>query len=856
MFANLRSNKQRRFMLATFVAISLILSYISQTHAAISSSGSVTPSPPQTAGADPVIGVTDIGRFTITPSSVVNSDVATIGQQLTGIGYAVVSGFDTATGSGAVWNTNNLIVGSSGTGSLEILGGGVVTVDFAGNPASGDLSIGLNPDSVGTVMVSGRGSLLRIGDDTNIGHSPGGPAAGAGTLIIENEGLVIATNDAAGNTDVITVNLHGRIELNNGRLRGEALINNGAIVGHGRLDNEQTILNQINGRIEVEPEQRLVINGGTTGGLGLDNDGTVIVHGGEIEFFEQFTNSNQAAELSLRNGGVVRFPVPVTGFGFDSTGGVLASTGGINDVFGTVRIQGASSKIVIAGESTMVFHDPVTNSGSTIEVFPGSTPIFLQSLIATPPDSVMSLHLTDPTEGPRPAHVEAVGEAQIGGTLEITLSGGFTPSPGDQFTVLHSGGLFGTTFDTVTTTNPGSGLQFFAVYTPTDVAVFTTIAGEKTWGVDANGAASAGANWFGGVVPGGIGDKAAFTTIITANRTVTLDQPLVLGSLRFDDNNNYTIAGPNTLTLQNSGVQPALITVPNTHGNGAHVISAPLQIVSDLVITQDSTQPLTIGGPLDTGPGRTLTKEGAGTVIADRVRAGALNVNVGSLVIASNGGNPGTSAVDNLSVNGTSRFDLNNNDLVVRATAATKNAVHDAIEADIVSAQNGLDAALITKWDGPGITSSTARAANVAQGFDLTGIGVIRNSDLDVTTGISGSSYTSFSGQTVTPDDVLVKYTYIGDANFSGAVSFDDYVGMDNAFFGLIPNLGWATGDINFDGAINFDDYSKVDQAFFFQGGPLAEKSKQRRCRNRALGYWRCLAGLRCYLLMQINCDC
>ena len=74
----------------------------------------------------------------------------------------------------------------------------------------------------------------------------------------------------------------------------------------------------------------------------------------------------------------------------------------------------------------------------------------------------------------------------------------------------------------------------------------------------------------------------------------------------------------------------------------------------------------------------------------------------------------------------------------------------------------------------------------------------------------------------MTPDDVLVKYTYVGDANLSGAVSFDDYVGMDNAFFGLIPNLGWATGDINFDGVINFDDYSKVDQAFFFQGASLS----------------------------------
>ncbi len=99
---------------------------------------------------------------------------------------------------------------------------------------------------------------------------------------------------------------------------------------------------------------------------------------------------------------------------------------------------------------------------------------------------------------------------------------------------------------------------------------------------------------------------------------------------------------------------------------------------------------------------------------------------------------------------------------------------------------------------------------------------MIRNSDIDVITGLPGSTYTSFGGVPVTPDDVLLKYTYLGDGNLDGLVSFDDYVGMDNAFFGLIPNLGWATGDINFDNAINFDDYSVVDQAFFFQAAPLA----------------------------------
>ncbi len=77
-------------------------------------------------------------------------------------------------------------------------------------------------------------------------------------------------------------------------------------------------------------------------------------------------------------------------------------------------------------------------------------------------------------------------------------------------------------------------------------------------------------------------------------------------------------------------------------------------------------------------------------------------------------------------------------------------------------------------------------------------------------------------GETVSPHDILSRFTYIGDGNLDGLVSFDDYVGMDNAFFGLIPNLGWATGDVNFDGVINFDDYTVVDQAFFFQGAPLS----------------------------------
>ena len=180
---------------------------------------------------------------------------------------------------------------------------------------------------------------------------------------------------------------------------------------------------------------------------------------------------------------------------------------------------------------------------------------------------------------------------------------------------------------------------------------------------------------------------------------------------------------------------------------------------------------------------------------------------------------------------------MTNNTLVLHSTEANQDGRYADLRAKIHSAQNGLDPNLVTNWNGTGLTSTTARTRNLATGFDLVSLGLIRNSDLDITTGIPGSAYTSFGGEPVGPHDLLLKYTYIGDANLNGVVSFDDYVGMDNAFFGLIPNLGWATGDVNFDNAINFDDYSKVDQAFFFQGVPLGVgQARACRCARRKVG--------------------
>ena len=430
MSSRMRMDLANVLRLSAASAVLCALLGVQSASAAVSASGS-TSANPTSAGADPIIGVTDIGRLTITAGSTVTSDVAILGEEVNGIGDVLVTDFNPGTAATSTWNTNQLTVGHEGTGRLEILNGAFVNVHFASLPGTGDLIVGAEADSLGTVIVSGLGSMLRLGDDAFLGID------GTGVLIIEDEGYVVGTNDAVSGVDTFTVGLRGRVELNNGRLRTESLANNGAIVGHGRIDSENTIVNSTTGRLEVGGGDRLVVNAGNAGGVGLDNDGEIAVVGGEIEFLERVTNTNTAAEIALLNG-VVRFPK--TGFGFDSTTGVLATTGGTNDIYGTVRIQGASSRIVVAGESTAVFHDPVTNAGGVIEVFPGSSAVYLQGLTTTGSGSALSIHLAAPDEDPDFGQVEVGGSAALDGTLQVQLAGGFVPANGDAFQILTAAG--------------------------------------------------------------------------------------------------------------------------------------------------------------------------------------------------------------------------------------------------------------------------------------------------------------------------------------------------------------------------------------------------------------------------------
>jgi beta-galactosidase len=136
-----------------------------------------------------------------------------------------------------------------------------------------------------------------------------------------------------------------------------------------------------------------------------------------------------------------------------------------------------------------------------------------------------------------------------------------------------------------------------------------------TWTADASGNWSDSNNWFGGNVADGDGNTADFSTInLTADRTITLDAPHTISTLKFGDtapDHNWTLAGANTLTL---GTAPVINVA-----NQTATISAVIAGTAGLTKTGLGT--LTLGGATDAYTGG--TKVNAGTLALDFTASGS-----------------------------------------------------------------------------------------------------------------------------------------------------------------------------------------------------------------------------------------
>ncbi len=285
------------------------------------------------------------------------------------------------------------------------------------------------------------------------------------------------------------------------------------------------------------------------------------------------------------------------------------------------------------------------------------------------------------------------------------------------------------------------------------------------------------------------------------------------GTLRFNLGNTSTVsltAGTNVAvqagaTLELAGTKSALsdgtlhAPIVTNAANANVSVTGTNQVVGAL------TGPITGSLPLGSAVGATTVATGA-NLTATRIRQSSLTINgTGQVTIAANGGNAGTSLLSSLSISPTGLLDLKDNDLLVDNgnLAAVTNLVKSGLN---------IDGAL---WTGPGITSSTA-AADPNQ---TTALGVFLNND-----GSNSPLYATFNGINSDINDVLVKYTFFGDANVDGIVDtsqdFDLYItGLTSG--GSLG--GWLYGDFDYNGfvdaATDFDLY--ITGLTQQSGGPL-----------------------------------
>lgn len=247
-----------------------------------------------------------------------------------------------------------------------------------------------------------------------------------------------------------------------------------------------------------------------------------------------------------------------------------------------------------------------------------------------------------------------------------------------------------------------------------------------TWIHNANSTWNTNANWSPATFPNAIDDTANFLNAITANRVVTLGIPITVGTINFDDNNNYNITA-NTLTLQTS-VGNASVSVTNVNGNGADTISSAVSLASNLTMSLGSSTiaNFTMSGAIS-GVGTGITKTGTGTgslVLSSGSNSytGATNINQGNLTYNTNGCIPAASTVtigDGVTAN------VN---LVIAAAMTAINALNVTINSDGTLMQNSNQGVQLASLQGSGniIISGAGAASNLFN--------------------ISGSTSTTFSG--------------------------------------------------------------------------------------------------------------
>jgi len=168
---------------------------------------------------------------------------------------------------------------------------------------------------------------------------------------------------------------------------------------------------------------------------------------------------------------------------------------------------------------------------------------------------------------------------------------------------------------------------------------------------DNNWVVSGVTNWSAGV-PNAVDAAAVFGNDPGVGPiSVTVDQAVVVGSMKFDNAGGYTIGGGSTITFWTAAVPGAIVDVVS----GSHVINAPLVLnVNATIGVENALDTLTINSNISQALGnRSITKIGPGTLALGGLGstfAGGVTISAGTVSI--NGDAALGAAAGPLTVNG------------------------------------------------------------------------------------------------------------------------------------------------------------------------------------------------------------
>lgn len=301
-----------------------------------------------------------------------------------------------------------LRIGREGRGTVEVRNQGWVRVET-------DTLIGDQPGSNGTAIVSGSDSLLWSLESMAVGNS-----TATGELHLDDLGVARADDDT-------TVGLLGLVEFDGGTLITPSVTSAGVIRGGGRVESANVVNNgEIRNAAGIaNVRERLLFTGD------LANNANIESIGGEIEFLGAVANVGPDAQVVAIDA-ILRF------------GGGVINSGGANIFLENTLIY------VPAGQSFA--------SEGSLTLWAGESTLVGDLELAS--TNILNVELGDPY-----SRLEVVGDAALGGSVNIFLADDYLPQFGDSFEIIDADSRAGS-FTTVGGGGGGAGF-WQASYTAT-----------------------------------------------------------------------------------------------------------------------------------------------------------------------------------------------------------------------------------------------------------------------------------------------------------------------------------------------------------------------------------------------------